>query len=628
MIAAAFSLIAAAVAAYVALLSARFARAPSFPDQGWFARVALTAAAFTACNVVTTAPGAPDDLVVLFARFQIFIGTLHAASWLHYSSVHLRTPSRLDRPLSIALVALGALVLVPYAGFTGTVTRTTFAALGIHYNNAEPTAVADGVLAVAYAALLLVTARFWRAARRGVPHAALHAASLVVLLAMAVNDGLVLAGVLSTPYLLDLGFVFPVAAVAYALGARVVDDARALAQLRHALEQQVEERTGELALSESARVRAEKLAALGQLSAGVAHEVNNPAAILSANLRYLSDAADRGRALPAEAAEVLRESRQAVDRIARIVRQLLDTSRLAAEAGRPGAPVDLAVAAADAVRLARPRTGAVRIDVDVPAELWATAQDELVVQVIANLVVNGAQAIPPGRQGHVTVRGARAGDRVRLLVEDDGAGMDVETLRRVFEPFFSTKPFGAGTGLGLAVSRGLVSSMGGDLRLESALGVGTRAVVELPAGSAPATAGAPQPAPHAEAPERRRSVLLVDDDPAVRASLARLLSVDYAVTVAGGPGDAIPLARSGRFDVILCDVMMPDGGAERLAAALDREAPAVAARLVFLTGGASTLAARAFLADDPRPVLEKPLDLDAFARTVRPLEEARRTPAA
>jgi two-component system NtrC family sensor kinase len=312
--------------------------------------------------------------------------------------------------------------------------------------------------------------------------------------------------------------------------------------------------------------------------------------------------------------ESLRESQQAVGRIARMVRQLLDASRLASNAERPCEPVHLGRATHEAVRLARARTGDASVEIDVPDDLWALGHDQLVVQVLVNLVVNGAQAIPAGRAGRISVRGGRAGDLVRLLVEDDGSGMDPPTLRRVFEPFFTTKPFGAGTGLGLAVSRGMVTSMGGDLRLESALGVGTRATIELTASAPPAEA----PAVDAlEAPKgRRRALLLVDDDPAVLAALSRLLAERYAVTVAAGADEGITFARTGRFDAVLCDVMMPDGGAERLAAALEREAPAVAGRLVFLTAGATTAPARDFLADERRPVLTKPLDLAELARIV------------
>lgn len=614
--AAAISLMAAAVAAYVTLLASVFRRAPTLTDQRWFARVSLTVAAFTACNVVTNSPDAGWPLVTAFFRVQFFLGAAHVASWFHYASAQTRTPSRADRPLALGLVALGILSLVPGLAITPEFTVYEYPPLGSIYRNGGTTLFGDVVLASFSAGLLLVLVRFARAARRGAPHALLHAVAVGLFLACVVSDSLVFAGLYQAPYLVDLGFLIPVAAGAYALGARVVEDAWALEDLRGGLQRQVDERTRALAESEASRFRAEKLAALGQLSAGVAHEVNNPTAILAANVQFLESRL-AGGAEP-EILESLRESRRAVERVARLVRQLLDSSRLAGAADQPRAPVAVAKVVAEAVRIAGVRTGSARVEVEVPDDLFALGQEDLLVQVVVNLVVNGAEAVPPGRPGKVVVRGARAGDLVRILVDDDGAGMEPDVLRRAFEPFFSTKPFGEGTGLGLAVSRGLVQGMGGDLRLESRVGVGTRALVELlaaPAGVAVPVSGASG----AEPEGTRRRLLLVDDDPAVRSSLRRVLEARYDVTVASGADDAIALARTGRFEVVLCDVMMPDGGAERVAAALDREAPDAGRRLVFLTGGATTPAAREFLASEPRPILAKPLDLAELTRVAEGL---------
>ena len=160
------------------------------------------------------------------------------------------------------------------------------------------------------------------------------------------------------------------------------------------------------------------------------------------------------------------------------------------------------------------------------------------MQVLVNLVVNAVQAIPDHRaDGRVVLRAETEGDRVRMVVEDNGAGIEPDVLRRVFEPFFTTKPFGSGTGLGLAVSRGLVASLGGDLRLESRPGQGTRAVVELARAEAPALDDS-RPAPARHAGPRLR-LLLVDDEPAFLSSLRRLLEPHYRVEVASGVDDGL-----------------------------------------------------------------------------------------
>src|SRR6266542_535837 len=296
-----------------------------------------------------------------------------------------------------------------------------------------------------------------------VPQAALHFFALAFLLAMATNDALAAWGVLNSPYLVDLGFIVPIGAVGYSLTARFAADARALAELRLRLESLVDDRTRDLARAQEALHRAEKLAALGQFAAGVAHEVNNPAAVVVANLKYLAECRTDDGAWPADTGDCVSESLTAMDRIARIVRQLLDASRLAAAPVAVEA-VSLARVAQESLRTARARCGQrVPLEANVPEDVLALGQESMLVQIAVNLVVNAVQAIPADRgDGHVRVSASRGGGRVRLAVEDNGSGMSEEVLRRVFEPFFSTKPFGGGTGLGLAVSRGLVQSLGGD----------------------------------------------------------------------------------------------------------------------------------------------------------------------
>jgi CheY-like chemotaxis protein/anti-sigma regulatory factor (Ser/Thr protein kinase) len=307
------------------------------------------------------------------------------------------------------------------------------------------------------------------------------------------------------------------------------------------------------------------------------------------------------------------ESIVAVKRIAMIVRQLLDAGRLAATS-EPRSSVELRPLAEGALSVARARFGKhTRLTNLVPDGLRVSAQEGVLAQVLVNLVVNGAQAIPDLRSdGAVVVSAELSGARVRIVVEDDGAGMEPEVLRRAFEPFFTTKPFGSGTGLGLAVSQGLVVSLGGEMRLESEPGKGTRAIVELDKAEPPGA----QPAP--SAPESIRSprlrLLIVDDEAGVLRALERLLEGRYVVQVATGTVDGLARMQAEEFDVVLCDVMMPSGGGELLYRTLLSRAPALARRIIFFTGGAVTEGARTFLLSQPQPVLLKPLDLEQLAR--------------
>jgi CheY-like chemotaxis protein len=196
--------------------------------------------------------------------------------------------------------------------------------------------------------------------------------------------------------------------------------------------------------------------------------------------------------------------------------------------------------------------------------------------------------------------------------------MEPEVLRRVFEPFFTTKPFGSGTGLGLAVSRGLVMSLGGDLRLESTVGVGTRASIDLDrAVGGRASAARPHPERHTSP---QLTMLVVDDEPTVLTSLRRLLEQRYGIDVASGVDDALARVEARHFDLVLCDVMMPAGGGERFYRTLAERSPELARRIVFFTGGAVTDAARQFLHGQPQPVLYKPLDVDQLARVAERLQ--------
>jgi signal transduction histidine kinase/CheY-like chemotaxis protein len=598
------------VAGYVALLALRFRRAPTLPGQGWFASVALTGAFFCGCNVFTYDSGSSDLAGYIASRLQYLASALHVGAWLHFSGRALGRPGRFDRPLAGALAVLGLAALVPGVALRPEVVRHAFPPLGFVYRDFVTTRFGDLLLAAILGGLVTVLLRYVGAWRRGVPQAGLQAAALAALLLMGGNDALVLGGAYVGPYLLDVGFLLPVAAVGWSLGARLVEDASSLDQLRRSLEQQVADRTAALTRAQASLLRAEKLAALGQLAAGVAHEVNNPTAVAAANLAYLEERLVGGGPPPDDALETVRESRVAVGRIARIVRQLLDTSRLASGAERSSRPFRLADGCRAALTTARPRLGATEVQASLDEELIVQGDEQGLVQVVANLLVNAAQSAPDARSVRVRLEARAAGERAEVLVSDDGAGMDAETLRRVFEPFFTTKPFGVGTGLGLAVSRGLLQRMGGELTLASAPDVGTTATITLRT-TLELTASSASPRPAARVARRR--LLLIDDDDGLRVAMRRALEGRYELELAEGVEAGLAAVRRGQpFDLVLCDVMMPGGGAEAFVAGLDAARPDLSGRLVFLTGGATAEAARAFLARDGRLVLGKPLDFEVL----------------
>jgi PAS domain S-box-containing protein len=358
--------------------------------------------------------------------------------------------------------------------------------------------------------------------------------------------------------------------------------------------------------------RTERLAALGTLAAGVAHEVNNPLAYVGANLHFLRDALQPA-ALPPDA---LGDLRRAVDeaiggtvRVREIVAGLKQFA--APAAGTPG-PVDVRAELLAAVGMTRNEIAhRARLAVELPEALPAvTAGPAELGQVFVNLLVNAAHAIPDGAIDAEVRLAARAeGARVIVEVGDTGVGIPPELLSQVFDPFFTTKAVGAGTGLGLSVCHGIVNAAGGTIEVESVPGHGSTFRVILPAA---ATAAAPARVPDAPPAPSRGRLLIVDDEPLVGRALARLVASSHEVVVVTSGADALARLVAGeRFDLVLCDLMMPGISGMELEARVAQAVPAMVGRLVYMTGGAFTPLARAFL-EAGRPFLEKPIDAAAL----------------
>jgi CheY-like chemotaxis protein/anti-sigma regulatory factor (Ser/Thr protein kinase) len=257
-----------------------------------------------------------------------------------------------------------------------------------------------------------------------------------------------------------------------------------------------------------------------------------------------------------------------------------------------------------------------------------TADDGRLAQVFINLLVNAAHAIPEGRSNdnRITVRTCTDGDgRAVIEIEDTGRGIPPDVQSRVFDPFFTTKGIGEGTGLGLSICHGIISGIGGQISIDSAVERGTTVKVVLPA--APEQPAAPPPvdrAPAAAHGARRHRVMLVDDEPLVANSIERLLRRDYDVTIASCGQDAIDHITGGeRFDAIVSDVMMPNMTGIELIEELQRLAPDQAERLIFLSGGAFTAQTRERLDQLGAPQLEKPVSASELRACLAQLVDGR-----
>jgi PAS domain S-box-containing protein len=358
---------------------------------------------------------------------------------------------------------------------------------------------------------------------------------------------------------------------------------------------------------------ADRLASVGTLGAGVAHEINNPLAYMLVNLQLVAEGLDKLRGPHGPEAEslqqVVRETIEGAERIASIVRDLKTFARGQQEE-RLG-PVDVSRAVEQACKIADNviRHRARLITQFEPVQPVYASEGRL-CQVFLNLLLNAAHAIPEGgSQEHeirVVIREGAPG-RVVVEVRDSGVGMTPEIMARIFDPFFTTKQVGEGTGLGLSICHGIIESMGGRISVQSTPGKGSTLTVTLLTATTAAQPRQDLPPP---APPGRARILVVDDEPYVTRALQRSLAGEHEVATANGARAALKLLDQGnRFDVILCDVMMPGMTGMDLYAELSRNAPDQAQRVVFMTGGAFTPRALSFLQEVPNPKLSKPLDL-------------------
>jgi PAS domain S-box-containing protein len=355
----------------------------------------------------------------------------------------------------------------------------------------------------------------------------------------------------------------------------------------------------------------EKLAAVGQLVSGVAHELNNPLAGVMAFSELLLAS---GAAQDAETRHAMETIHHEAMRAAKIVSHLLTFARQ-----RPAEQMeaDLNAIVTDTLALRRYALRAAEIELDVMLDqtLPRTWADPFQLQqVVLNLLGNAEQALMDwAGTRRIVVWTRHDAEWLTVAVSDTGPGVPPEQRDRIFNPFYTTKPVGQGTGLGLSISDGIVREHGGRIRVESQPGEGATFLMELPLRPVAERPARSTDARRATAGPSRR-MLVVDDETAMRAAIAAfLVTLGHHVTAAAGGLEARALLETNEYDVVLLDLRMPDLGGDTLYEELRDRDPRHARRVVFVTGDVQSDQARRFLDRAGRPVVGKPFQLDELA---------------
>lgn len=368
-------------------------------------------------------------------------------------------------------------------------------------------------------------------------------------------------------------------------------------------------------------VLSERLASLGTMAAGVAHEINNPLMVVTGNTSLL---AHRLRALAKTLktanGELLAE-RSDIDSFGEICDEILEAGsrirEIVSDLGAFSRPPSSDESMGDVSRALQWATRSTRhllrhcakVEIEIEPVPPVVLDDTKLGQIFVNLLSNAADAIGAGdadrNRVHIALDMSATG-LVRIRFSDTGCGMSESIIRRVLEPFFTTKDVGRGTGLGLSITHHLVTSVGGHFDIQSEEGHGTTITLDIPVAPTPRHS---EPTPPHVSASRGARILFIDDQESIRKVVSRLLS-HHEVTVASTGTDALTLLGEGRtFDIILCDFMMPMMTGEQFLGRVRKFYPHLVDKVAFVTGGAIGTRESHVLSQSQQRVLKKPFKL-------------------
>ncbi|CAI8914190.1 two-component system, cell cycle sensor histidine kinase and response regulator CckA [Pseudomonas sp. IT-P258] len=398
------------------------------------------------------------------------------------------------------------------------------------------------------------------------------------------------------------------------------------------LEQQVEERTAQLRHNEEALRQSQKMEAVGQLTGGIAHDFNNMLTGIIGSLELLRRRLARGRTEDLDSLIDLGVT--SANRAAGLTHRLLAFSRRQSLDSKPVEMNSLVISMDELLQRSINET--IRLDMQLDEQLWvAEADPNQLESALLNLVINARDAMPNG--GRLLVSTANqhfdedftqgqnsldAGDYVVLSVTDTGCGMPQSTINRAFDPFFTTKPIGQGTGLGLSMIYGFSKQSGGHVAIHSVVGEGTTVSLFLPRFSGDLPLERPLDVEHSPLAKRGETVLIVEDDPAVRMLVSTVLSdLGYAYVEACDGDSAVPILDSAqRIDLLISDVGLPGMNGRQLAEIGRQLRPDL--RVLFITGYAEHAAVRGGFLDPGMQMITKPFTFDLLTAKVREMISA------
>ena len=368
-------------------------------------------------------------------------------------------------------------------------------------------------------------------------------------------------------------------------------------------------------LEEKAQI-ASRLAAVGEMAAGIAHEINNPLTSVIGFSELLME-----QELPADVMEEIKIIADGSRRVADIVKRLLTFARQNKPA-RTGLNINALIDNTLKMRTYVLQTANISVytcyDQDLP---WIAADPGQLQQVFLNLIVNAEHAMKSAHNGgQLSIITERRDNHIRIVFRDNGPGIPPENLGRLFEPFFTTKGPGEGTGLGLSLSHSIVLEHGGEIWAESEPGQGAIFIVELPISEAvePAKAEASSGTPENIKRESRARILVVDDEPSVREYMQAVLTVSgHTVDGTGDPEEALRIIDNNSYQVIFIDVRMPGMSGMELYQHILKKHPALSRRIIFITGDTSDAGVKTFLANNQINFLAKPFEAGPLEEKVR-----------